>query len=113
MNQLEDWLKVLSRIQSLVNNTKLTSIIKTPNKVVLGFIPNQLLDLLSGSIKLNHKMAQIETKDAILFTQINYKYHYDRSHQLINLKVNNFALLYLHKGYLILSTLAITKKLTQ
>ena len=113
MNQLKDWLKVLSCIQFLVNNTKSTSITKTPNKVALGFTPNQLLDLLSGSIKLSHKMAQIKTKDAILFTQINYKYHYNWFHQLMNLKVNNFALLCLYKGYLIPSTLTITKKLTQ
>lgn len=44
---------------------------------------------------------------------MNYKHHYNQSHQLMNLRVNNFALLHLYKGYSIPSTLAITKKLTQ
>ena len=58
-------------------------------------------------------MAQIEAKDAVLFAQINYKHHYDWFHQPMNLKVNDFALLCLHKRYSIPSTLAIIKKLTQ
>lgn len=109
----EDWPKVLLWVQLLINNTKSTSITKTPNEVVLGFTPNQSLDLLAGSIRLDHKVAQVETKNAISFAQVNFKYHYDWLHQPMNLKVNNFTLLRLHKGYLIPSTLGITKKLTQ
>lgn len=109
----EDWPKVLLWVQLLINNTKSTSITKTPNEVVLGFTPNQSLDLLAGSIRLDHKVAQVETKNAISFAQVNFKYHYDWSHQPMNLKVNNFTLLWLHKGYLIPSILGITKKLTQ
>ena len=112
MNQPEDWPKVLPRIQSLINNTKSAVITKTSNKIALGFTFNWPLDLLSGSIGLSHKMAQIEAKDTISFAQINYKHYYDWFYQSMNLKVNNFALLRLHKGYSILSTLAITKKLT-
>lgn len=113
MNWPEDWPKVLLCIQLLINNTKSAVTTKTSNKITLGFTLNWLLDLLSSSIRLSHKVVQIETKDAILFAQINYKHYYNQFHQPMNLKVNKFALLRLHKGYLILSTLAITKKLTQ
>lgn len=112
MNWPEDWPKVLLCIQLLINNTKSAVTTKTSNKITFGFTLNWLLDLLSSSIRLSHKVVQIEAKDAILFAQINYKHHYNQSHQPMNLRVNKFALLRLHKRYLIPSTLVITKKLT-
>lgn len=112
MDQPEDWPKVLLRIQLLMNNSKSTFTTKTPNEVALDFTPNQPLDLLAGLIGLDYEMAQVEAKDAISFAQINYKHHYDRFHQPMHLKINNFALLCLYKGYSIPSTLGITKKLT-
>ena len=109
----ENWLKVLLRIQSLINNTESLFTTKTPNKVAFGFTPNRLLDLLAGSIKMNHEIAQVEVKSVISFAQVNFKHHYDYSHQPMNLKINNFVLLCLYKRYSISLTLAITKKLTQ
>ena len=41
----------------------------------------------------------MKAKDAMSFVQINFKHYYNRSHQPINLKINNFALSNLHKGY--------------
>lgn len=113
INWSKNWPKVLPQIQSLINNTEPLSTIKTPNKVAFGLTSNWLLDLLAGSIKVNHKIAQVEVKSVISFAQVNFKHYYDHSHQLINLKINNFALLYLHKRYSISLTLAITKKLIQ
>lgn len=104
---------MLLRIQSLINNTESLSTIKTLNKVAFSFTPNRLLDLLASSIKVNHKIAQVEVKSVISFAQVNFKHHYDHSYQPMNLKINNFALLCLHKRYSISLTLAITKKLTQ
>lgn len=113
MNQSENWLKILPRIQSLISNFKSNITTKTSNKVVFAFISNWLLDLLADSIGLDYEVAQIKAKDAISFVQINYKHYYNCFHQSINLKVNNFALLHFHKRYSIPTTLDITKKLTQ
>lgn len=44
---------------------------------------------------------------------MNFKYHYDQAHQLINLKVGNFAVLWLHKEYSILLTVSIIKRLME
>ena len=46
------------------------------------------------------------------FAQMNNKRHYDRRHQPMYLKVGEWALVRLHKGYEIPSTLGVTKKLT-
>ena len=80
MEQPENIPKVLSRIQLLVNNTVSTAITKTSNEVALDFTPNQLLDLLASLIGMNHEVAQVEAKDAILFAQVNFKHHYNCSH---------------------------------
>lgn len=113
INWPENWLKMLLHIQFLINNAKSSITIKTSNKIALGFTPNQSLDLLADSIRLNHKVAQIEAKNAIWFAQVNYKHHYNCFHQSINLKINNFAFLCFYKRYSISMTLDITKKLRQ
>lgn len=54
---LENWPKILPQIQSLINNSESLCMTKTPNKITLGFTPNQPLDLLAGSIRLDYKVA--------------------------------------------------------
>lgn len=54
---LENWPKILPQIQSLINNTESLCMTKTPNKITLGFTPNQPLDLLVGSIRLDYKVV--------------------------------------------------------
>ena len=58
---------MLPHIQLLINNIESAAITRTPNKMALGFTPNRLLNLLSGLIRLGHKMAWIEAKDAVTF----------------------------------------------
>ena len=102
INQPEDWSKMLPHIQFLINNIKFMSITKTLNKIALGFTLNQLLDLLADSIRLDHKVTQVKGKNAISFAQINFNHYYNWLHQPMNFRVNNFALLWLYKRYLIL-----------
>ena len=61
--------------------------------MALGFIPNQLLDLLLRKSSVNSTTAQIDAKNAILFSQIKFKYYYDQAHQPINLKIDGFTVL--------------------
>ena len=103
------WPTTIPRIQGFLNSSGSPS----ANEVTFGFTPNRPLDLLSNTQKIDHFLARTSAKEAIDFAQLSNKFHYDRHHQPMFLKVGDWALLRLHKGYKIPSTLGITKKLTQ
>ncbi len=107
------WPEVLPRIQSLLNNTSSTTIGKTPNEVAYGFSPRRPLDLCSATTLPDTYVARAAAADAILFALANHKEHYNRSHQPLFMKVGDLAMLKLHKGYSILSSVGVTKMLTQ
>lgn len=108
-----DWPLILPKVQSLFNNASSSTTGQTPNKVAYGFIPRQSLDLLSDLGTPNHNKIRAAALDAIAFVAMAHNQHYDRSHQLFSLKVGEYALLKLHKGYSIPSTIGVTKKLAQ
>ena len=64
-----------------------------------------------GKNAINSTIVQIDTKNSILFIQIHFKHYYDQVYQLINLKIDNFAVLQLHKKYLIPSMVGVINKL--
>ena len=116
MHALKDptlWPKVLSRIQSILNNKSSSTTGKTPNEIAYGFSPRRSLDLLSLPGLPATFQARADAADAISFALANQKAHYDRKHQPLFLKVGDWAMLRLYKGYSILSSLEVTKKLTQ
>ena len=96
------WPRVLPRLQSLLNNSSSTSG-QTSNEVAYGFQPSTALDLLTDNSPVNldisRKGARIAATDAISFAQMNFKHHYNRKHQPMFIKVGDYALLRLHKGY--------------
>ena len=83
------------------------------NEVIYGFTPNRPLDLIAKDKRIDHVTGRISVKEAIDSAQMSDKFHYDRKHQPMFLKVGDWALLRLHKGYKIPSTAGVTKKLTQ
>lgn len=107
------WPKILPRLQALLNNSVSSTTGKTPNEVAYGFTPNTALDLLNTASSPEFLSTRTAAKDAIAFANINAKYHYDRHHQPMFLKVGDYAYLRLHKGYNIPANLGITKKLAQ
>ena len=113
MEHPERWPEALPRIQALINNSSSSSTTRTPNEIALGFTPNRPLDLLLASTPIDHDIARIEAQDALAYAQMNQKYHYDRSHTPMFLKVGDYALIRLHKGYKIPSTAKVTHKLGQ
>ena len=113
MDQPERWPEVLPRIQAVLNNSESASTTKTPNEIALGFTPNRPTDLLLSTTPIDQDVARIEARDALSYAQLNQKFHYDRSHTPMFLKVGEWALIKLHKGYNIPSTAHITKKLSQ
>lgn len=113
---LEDpsqWPKVLSRIQSILNNTSSSTTGKTPNEIAYGFSPWRPLDLPAFSPIPDTYVARTDAADAISFALANQKAHYDRKHQPMFMKVGDWAMLRLHKGYSIPFSAGVTKKLTQ
>lgn len=78
-----------------------------------GFTPRRPLDLLSALPTPNTLAARAEAADAISFALLNQKEAYDRRHQPLFIKVGEWAMLRLHKGYNIPATAGVTKKLTQ
>ena len=107
------WPEVLPRIQAFLNNSASAASGITPSEVAYGFTPNRPMDLLRLPVKIDHISARITAKDAIDFAQMSNKFHYDRKYHPMFLKVGEWALLRLHKGYKIPSTLGITNKLSQ
>ena len=113
MEDLSRWPKVLSKIQSLLNNSSSSTTGKTPNEVAYGFSPRRPLDLYVTVTRPDTYVARTEAADAISFAFVNHKKYYDRSHQPLFMKVGDWAMLKLHKGYSISSSVGVTKKLTQ
>ena len=112
MEDASRWPKVLQKIQSLLNNTSSSTTGKIPNEIAYGFAPRRPLDLCLTITQPNTYVARIEAVDAISFALANHKEHYNRSHQPLFMKVEDWVMLKLHKGYSIPSSVGITKKLT-
>lgn len=58
-------------------------------------------------------VARIEAADAISFALTNYKEHYDKDHQLLFMKVGDWVMIKLYKGYIIPLSIGVMKKLTE
>ena len=115
MERPDQWPKILSRLQSIMNSSVSSATEKSANEINYGFKPNQPLDLAAASAmpELNPPTARISAADALAFASMNAKYHYDRKHTPISLKEGDFAFLRLHHGYNIPANTTITRKLGQ
>lgn len=56
MKDISAWIKALSRLQSLLNNTNSATTRLSPNEIAYEFEPNAALDLLSASLHVGHSM---------------------------------------------------------
>ena len=106
------WPKVLPRIQSLLNNTSSLTTGKTLNEVAYVFSPRRPLDLCLALTLPNTYVACAKASDVISFALANQKEHYDGRQQPLFMRVGDWAMLRLHKGYSISSSIGVTKKLT-
>ncbi len=116
MHAMDDpsrWPEVLPCIQSLLNNTFSSTTGKTPNEVAYRFSPRKPLDLCLATILPDTYVARTRAVDVISFALANHKEYYNRSHQPLFMKVGDWAMIKLLKGYSIPSSVGVTKKLTQ
>ena len=107
------WPQVLPQIQAIIDNTSSSSTGKSPNKVAYGFSPRRSLDLLAALPTPDALAARTDAAEAVSFALLNQKVTYDQKHQPLFMKVGEWPMLRLHKGYSIPSTAKVTKKLTQ
>ncbi len=77
-----------------------------------GFSSRRPLDLLTALPTPNALAAYTDAAEAMSFALLNQKVTYDRKHQPLFMKVGEWAMLRLHKGYSIPATAGVTKKLT-
>lgn len=103
------WLEILPRNQSILNNTSSSTTSKTPNEIAYGFSTRRPLDLLFATHPPEPQIARAEAADAIAFATSNQKEHYDRKHQPLFMKVGEWTMLRLHKGFSIPSSVGVTK----
>ena len=75
--------------------------------------PHRPLDLLAALLIPDALAACTDAAEAVFFALLNQKVTYNRKHQPLFMKVGEWAMLRLHKGYSIPVTTGVTKKLTQ
>lgn len=97
----------------MTNNTSFSTTGKTPNEIAYRFSPRRPLDLLFNSILSNIFQAHTDAADAISFVLINRRTNYNQKHQLLVMKIEDWAMLKLHKQYFIPFSAGVTKNLIQ
>ena len=113
------WSRVLFKIQRHLNNFTQSAIGKTSNETVYDFTSVQALNLTkslaseTSSLNAQASRARIEVFDFIVFDQMSVKHYYDKKHHSLSLRVENYALLRLHREYNISFTKKIDLKLSQ
>lgn len=107
------WPQVVLQIQRIINNTSSSITDKMPNKVVYGFASRRPLDLLEALPSPDTLAAQANTEEAISFAMINHQLAYNRKHQPLFMKVDEWTMLQLHKRYNMPAIARVTKKLKQ
>jgi hypothetical protein len=110
---IKNWSSHLFIIQFYMNNSTFTTTEKSSNEIVYGFISVNSLDMTKDiiafdSIRIRKKIANI-----LAWTQMQMKSQYDRKHQYLNMRIDDYALLRLHKEYNISATKILEKKLSQ
>ena len=116
LNNSADWIEIIFDIQRDINNSIIIVIDKTSNEISYEFTFTQIFDLLKSfeesSLSLS-QMTRLEAADVLIFAQMNFKFYYDRKHQSINLVVDDWEQIRLHKDYDISSIAMLDNKLNQ
>jgi hypothetical protein len=97
-------------------NNSICSLDKTSNEIVYEFISIQSSSLITSFIAIQNNISSMIRKeifDVIVWSQLRMKKIYDRKHQSLFMKFEDYALLKLHKKYNILVTKILRKKLSQ
>jgi hypothetical protein len=92
------------------------SLEKTFNGILYDFTSINSEDILyksTADFENNVVRTRKKIADSLTWTQVRMKSHYDRKHQSLNMKIEDFALLRLHKEYNISISKILERKLSQ
>ena len=109
------WSKIIDVLQRNFNNA-VTFTDKSSNEICYEFIFLQSFDLLRSIIFAKAfvlSRSKLTIQNNIAFVQMTFKQIYDRNHQLIQMKIEEWALIRLHKNYNISATAILRRKLSQ
>ena len=113
LSNFKDWSKtVIDSIQRAFNNS-ISFTDKTSNEICYDFISMQSIDLLKNSSIMSIEIARMSAADAIAMTQMYAKSIYDENYHSLQLKVESWILLRLHKKYEISFIIVLNRKLSQ
>jgi hypothetical protein len=111
-SQISDFTKLLFSIQASMNNVSNASIELSSNEILYGFKVTKLLNLLNDTNAVNAKdddpltflkeertILRNEAENAIAFANAAMKIRLDSTRKQLNLNVENYVYLKLHKGY--------------
>lgn len=100
----EPWINILPALQHNHNNAKSSVLGRSPNEVVYGFKPRDIISTLevpqtAVDFDTLRKLYQKEAKAAIDFAAADAKARYDAKHNPISFNIGDSVYLRLHKGY--------------
>jgi hypothetical protein len=105
------WISALWKFQFVFNNTRFDATNKTSNELLYELTFNLSLNISFTNETFNHDRLRKETQNAINWTQMINKIHYDRRHSSLFLKINEWAMLRLHHEYFISDSKNMIKKI--
>ena len=121
LNNFANWFDLMLKLQRVFNNN-VVNINHTFNEIVYDFISTQsnlifLQQFAKLIVVVDLRVAQriVRTKinDVITLSQMYFKLKYDRKHQSLYMRVDDWTFLRLHKRYKISTTTRLEKKLSQ
>ena len=133
-----NWSEILLKMQRHINNSQSIVTSKTSNETTYDFTSIQSLNFWKSFVVVEDlavdlkesfvvevrkfftnaffsaaDRVKIEIADFIVFVQMNAKYYYDRKHQFMFMKIDDYAHIRLHHDYDISFTTILNKKLSQ
>ena len=107
----KDWSIVISVMQRFFNNS-IISIDKSSNEICYDFTSLRSSNLISQNRQIKTNIFK-SIQDIITHAQLLFKHIYDQKHQSLQLQVDEWILIRLHKNYNVSSTFILDKKLFQ
>ena len=121
LNNSVDWSNLLSKIQRAFNNN-VSNTDYTSNETIYDFISTQS-DLVSQStidqsvnvvdVRVARRIIRVDIVNVIILDQMFSKAIYDRKHQFLFMKIDDWVLFRLHKDYNISFIARLDKKFSQ
>lgn len=102
MKNLTKRLYVLSKFQSIFNNSISTSIIKIFNNILYKSKSKQSLNLVIDILEIEISKTKIKVTNVLIWIKLNQKRNYDKNYKSLFFKKECSAYLRIHHDYFIL-----------